>query len=272
MTPKVTEGGKFTTTGGELGVEAVLEGANATFKCGFTFIEVEKGELKMLTLKPGAEFPVAKKDIELPKYGIKGKLEVKTAVTLNIEPDYSKIARWLAERFGPELAAVAVPVAAGIAGIAFIGGTMYLMDDAHKRGVAGNAAVAAGQRAGSFAHSFAGVMTGGAAESGPSGAEGARVAEETIKKQIGIKDVLVEKNKQKGKEPIAREAYVVIAQNIYDDAKAQFREQHKGDTMVSVGEFFGVQDLGSGLGAHLKPIAIVLENKQPGGPPLQLTG
>lgn len=80
-------------------VEGALEQEKVTLKLGLTFIEVEKGEVKLLTLKPGVEFPY-KKPVELPKYGIKGTLEVKTSLTLNVEPDLIKIAKWLAEQFG----------------------------------------------------------------------------------------------------------------------------------------------------------------------------
>jgi len=166
-----------------------------------------------------------------------------------------------------------VPIAAGVAAAGFIGGTMYLMDDAHKRGIAaGNAAAAAGEHAKSFSDSFASVATGGGPAGGTGGAAGATAAEDTIKKQVGIRKAIVDKNKQKGKDTIAREAYAVIAQAIYDNAKTKYREQHKGDFWVGVGEVVGIEDFGSGLGAHMKPIAIVLENKSPGGGPLKLNG
>lgn len=271
MKPKVTEGGKFTSTGGEFGIEGALEGENVTFKLGFTFVEVDKGGVKFLTLKPGAEFP-SEHHVDLPKLGIKGKLELKSAITINIQPDKAQIGRWLAETFGPELAAFAVPVAAGVVCIAFIGGTMYLVDDAHKRGLAaGKAAAAAGQHAANFSASFADVSTGGQGLPGAGGDEGATAAEETIKKQVGIRESIVERNRQKGQEAIAREAYAAIAQQIYDRAKVQYREAHKGDFLAGVGSFFGVEDVGTGLGRHMMYMAIVLENKQPGGPPLNLT-
>lgn len=148
---------------------------------------------------------------------------------------------------------------------------MYLMDDAAKRGsAAGAAAVAAGQRAAGFSDSFASVATGGAEKPGPGGAEGAQAAEQNLRKQVGIREIFVRRNTEKGHLVIAREGYVVIAQRIYDEAKAQYREAHKGDVSVRFGKFFGVGDLGSGLRSHLKPIAIVLESKQPGGGPLTL--
>ena len=271
MKPKVTEGAKITSTGGEVGVEGALEGTYVTFKLGFNFLEVKNGEIEWLPVKPGVEFPV-KVPISLPQYGVKGTLEVKAAITLTIEPDLAAISKWLVETFGPDLLAAGVGgLSAGAAAAGFLVGTMYLMDDAHARGVAaGEAAAAAGQQAAGFSESFADVATGGSGTGGPGGAEGAQAADDAINKQLGFRAVVIEQNKQKGKEAIAREAYLTIAQEIYDHAKTHFREQHKDDISVGIGELVGIEDLGSGIGSHLDAIYIVLENKQPGGGPLVL--
>lgn len=270
MKPKTTAGTKFTPTGGEVGIEGALEGQYVTFKLGVSFLEYDKGEIKVLPIKPGIEVPI-KREISIPSLGVEGTLEVKTTLTLTIEPDVKAIAKWLGETFGPELVAVGAPIAAGAAAAGFLVGTMYLMQDAAERGAdAGNAAVAAGQEATSFAESFADVATGGPGKGGARGADGAKAAEDALNKQVGIRTVIIEKNRQHGRETIAREIYQVIAQDIYDQAKAMFREKHKDDVSVGIGDFFGIDDLGSGIGSHLKTIYIVLENKTPGGGPLVL--
>jgi Domain of unknown function (DUF4157) len=267
MTPKLSTGGKVTKEGGEVGIEAAIEGENVNWKLGFVLLEVEKGEIKFPTLKPGAEVKLPKQEMELSG-GLKATAEILAKVEANIEPDWATIADDIADFLGPDAVAAMVPIAgaaaAGAACVAFLAGTMYLADQAGKKGVeAGQAAVAAGEKAQSYSESFTNVATGGTPTGGSQGAKGAEDAETQIESQVGLRKAIIEKNKQK-------EAYTVIAQKIYNDNKIQFREKHKDETIAEIGAFLGVQDLGTGLHSYLQIIAIVLENRQPGGPPLEI--
>lgn len=295
ITPKVKGTGEASKDGVAFGIEATAESGPLSGTLRFTPYELKQGQTKILnagykvTYKPPAqEFKISS--------GITVVVETEGYVELQFEPDWKAIIEYIARTIGKEaltsmmesVSAAAVPVAgaaaAGLAAAGFLVGTMYLMDDAGKKGVeSGQAAAAAGAKAQSYALSFASVATGGGPKGGEGGAKGAEDARAEIDKQINekaasipqaekdlLKEKIVAASRQKGQNVIAKEAYVVIAQQIYDKATADYREAHKGEVSNKIGNFFGIDDLGTGLGLYQKNIAIVLENKTPGGGPLSI--